>query len=102
MTDDRDADWRAKMSPDQFHITREEGTRLACTGKYWDHHEKGVYRCVCCDTKLFSSDAKVDAGSGWPSVFRPLAGESGAEEKDASHFMVPTEIHCQKCGCHLG
>jgi peptide-methionine (R)-S-oxide reductase len=84
--DPRDAEWRAKMSPEQYQITREKGTERAFTGKYWDHHEHGTYKCVCCGEALFDSESKFDSGSGWPSFFVPLS----------------TEIHCAKCGCHLG
>jgi peptide-methionine (R)-S-oxide reductase len=100
--DEKDDEYRAKMSPEQFHITREKGTERAFTGKYWNHKEKGVYRCVCCGAELFSSDTKYDSGSGWPSFYRPKVAENVAEEQDRSHLMVRTEIHCEKCGCHLG
>lgn len=100
--DPRDDEWRAKMSPEQYHITREKGTERAFTGKYWDHHEKGVYKCACCGAELFSSDAKYDSGSGWPSFYRPAVDENVGEHADRSHFMVRTEIVCTKCGCHLG
>jgi peptide-methionine (R)-S-oxide reductase len=100
--DPRDAEWRAKMSPEQYRITREKGTERAFTGKYWDNHEKGTYRCACCGAELFSSDAKYDSGSGWPSFYAPSNEENVATEEDRSAFMVRTEIHCQKCGCHLG
>lgn len=103
MSDDpRDSEWRAKMSPEQYRITREKGTERAFTGKYWDHHEQGTYKCVCCGAELFSSEAKFDSGSGWPSFFVPANEENVATDQDRSHFMVRTEIHCAKCGCHLG
>jgi peptide-methionine (R)-S-oxide reductase len=100
--DPRDDEWRAKMSPEQYQITRQKGTERAFTGKYWDHHEEGTYTCACCGAELFSSDAKYDSGSGWPSFYQPAVSENVGEEKDASHFMVRTEIVCTKCGCHLG
>ena len=100
--DPRDAEWRAKMSPEQYQITRQKGTERAFTGQYWDNHEAGTYKCACCGVPLFSSDAKYDSGSGWPSFYQPLDGENVGEHKDTSHFMVRTEIVCTECGCHLG
>ena len=103
MTDDaRDAKWREKLSPEQYHVTREKGTERAFTGKYWDHKEKGTYTCVCCGAELFSSDAKYESGSGWPSFWQPSAPENVGTEQDRSHFMVRTEIVCTQCGAHLG
>jgi peptide-methionine (R)-S-oxide reductase len=83
-------------------VTREKGTERAFTGKYWDHHERGRYRCVCGGAELFSSEAKYDSGSGWPSFSPPAEPADVGSEVDRSHMMVRTEIHCAKCGAHLG
>ena len=97
-----DDDWKAKLTPEQYRVTREHGTERAFTGAYHDHKEPGVYRCVCCDAELFHSDTKYDSGSGWPSFFKPLNPENVGEKEDTSHFMRRTEVHCTKCGAHLG
>ena len=94
--------WRALLTPEQFHVTREKGTERAFTGAYWDHHKKGVYACVCCGAELFSSDAKYDSGSGWPSFWTVLEGAPIAEERDTSFGMIRTEVHCARCDAHLG
>jgi peptide-methionine (R)-S-oxide reductase len=98
----QDDDWKKKLTPEQYRVTREKGTEPAFTGKYWDSHDEGVYRCVCCDAELFSSDTKFDSGSGWPSFYQPLAPANVAEEQDRSYGMARTEVHCHKCGAHLG
>jgi peptide-methionine (R)-S-oxide reductase len=97
-----DADWRAQLDPMQFAVTREKATERAFTGRYWDHHEHGIYRCVCCSTALFASDTKFDSGCGWPSYFKALDPAHVREERDASHGMVRTEILCNVCDAHLG
>jgi peptide-methionine (R)-S-oxide reductase len=97
-----DAEWKAELSPEQFEIMRKKGTERAFTGKYWDCHDKGVYKCAGCGAELFRSDDKFDSGSGWPSFTQPMAGENVAEEVDRSHFMERTEVHCNNCGAHLG
>lgn len=97
-----DAEWKAELSPEQYEIMRKKGTERAFTGKYWDCHDKGVYKCAGCGAELFQSDDKFDSGSGWPSFTKPLAGENVAEEVDRSHFMVRTEVLCHQCGAHLG
>jgi peptide-methionine (R)-S-oxide reductase len=97
-----DSDWRGRLSPIEYEVTRRKATERPFTGRYWDHVERGVYRCVCCDTPLFASDAKFDAGCGWPSYFAPVAEERVAEERDVSHGMVRTEILCARCDAHLG
>jgi peptide-methionine (R)-S-oxide reductase len=97
-----DAEWQAELSPEQFQVCRLKGTEPAFTGKYWDKHEKGVYRCSCCGEALFESDTKFDSGTGWPSFFQPLNKESVGEETDRSHGMVRTEVVCKACGAHLG
>lgn len=97
-----DAEWRAELSPEQYRILREHGTEPAFTGQYWDHHEAGEYRCAACGTPLFSSAAKFDSGSGWPSFYQALDGNAVAEKTDSSHGMVRIEALCRSCGSHLG
>jgi len=97
-----DAEWRAQLDPVQYQVTRHAGTERAFTGKYWDHHEEGIYTCVCCNTPLFRSDAKFDSGCGWPSYFEPLDPAKVIEKVDRSHGMLRTEIICAVCDAHLG
>ncbi len=97
-----DAEWRQLLTPEQYHVTRRKGTERAFTGAYWNHKEPGVYRCVCCGLELFASDHKYDSGCGWPSYWRPLKPEHIGTEPDYSFFMVRTEVHCARCGAHLG
>jgi len=97
-----DAEWKAELSPEQYAIMRNKGTERAFTGKYWDCHEQGVYRCAGCQAELFRSDDKYDSGSGWPSFTQPANPEKVAEEVDRSHGMQRTEVHCADCGAHLG
>ena len=97
-----DAEWRRELTPEQFQVTRRKGTERAFTGAYWDHHEPGVYRCVCCDAELFRSGHKFDSGTGWPSFWQPAVAENVATEDDNSHFMQRTEALCSRCGSHLG
>lgn len=94
--------WRAQLDDEQYHVTREKGTEAPFTGKYWDHWQNGVYHCVGCGQPLFRSDAKFDAGCGWPSFFEPLEGARLEESHDTSHNMVRTEIICSRCDAHLG
>jgi peptide-methionine (R)-S-oxide reductase len=95
-------EWKKKLTPEQYHVMREKGTERAFSGKYWDNHERGVYVCASCGAKLFSSDAKFDSGTGWPSFYQPMNNSCVAEEKDNSFFMQRTEVHCPVCGGHLG
>lgn len=97
-----DAEWRKILPPEVYEITRKKGTELACSGPFWDHHEKGTYKCVCCNLDLFTSTTKFESGTGWPSFFRPVAKENIREEVDTSFFMVRTEILCARCDAHLG
>lgn len=97
-----DEQYRAELTPEQYEITRNKGTERAFTGKYWDCHAPGTYRCVCCGAELFRSDDKFDSGSGWPSFTRPADPANIATDEDRSHSMVRTEITCSQCGAHLG
>ncbi len=94
--------WRAQLTPEQYEITRGNGTERAFTGEYWDHHADGQYRCVCCDALLFDSTAKFDSGSGWPSFFEPADVEHIQLEADNSLGMRRIEASCRRCGAHLG
>lgn len=97
-----DAEWAKQLTPEEFRIAREKGTERAFTGKYWDTKTQGVYKCVCCGEPLFDSSTKFESGTGWPSFFAPVSADVVETESDDSHFMRRTEIHCAKCGCHLG
>lgn len=97
-----DAEWRAMLDPLEYEVTRHAATERAFTGRYWDHHQHGIYTCVCCGTPLFESDAKFDSGCGWPSYFKPLDPDKVEEKVDRSHGMVRTEILCKVCDAHLG
>lgn len=97
-----DAEWKAQLTPEQYRITRKKGTERAFTGEYWDCHEPGVYRCVCCGQALFDADAKFESGTGWPSFFQPMDNEAVAEESDNSFWMRRTEVLCGRCNAHLG
>lgn len=100
--DKPDADWQAELTPEQFQVCRLKGTERAFTGKYWDKHEKGIYRCSCCGEALFDSAAKFDSGTGWPSFYQPLDRQAIDEETDRNHGMIRTEVVCKACGAHLG
>ena len=94
--------WRARLTPEEFHVMREKGTERAFTGEYWDCKEEGVYHCRCCGEPLFLSETKYDSGCGWPSFFQPADENKLVEERDTSHGMIRTEVMCKKCGAHLG
>lgn len=100
--DKTDADWRGKLTPEQYQVTRCKGTERAFTGIYHDCKDKGVYRCICCDAELFNSDDKFDSGTGWPSFTRPMDASNIHTETDTGHGMVRTEVTCRRCGAHLG
>ena len=95
-------EWRKQLTPEQYRIAREKGTERAFTGAYNDSKEPGVYRCVCCGTELFRSDAKFDSGTGWPSFTRPVANENVKTVEDVSHGMRRVEVMCAACDAHLG
>jgi len=97
-----DAELRAKLSPQQYHVTQEKGTEHPFSGAYWDNHEEGMYRCIVCSEPLFSSTDKFDSGTGWPSFTRPAESAAVETEADNALFMRRTEVHCRKCGAHLG
>jgi peptide-methionine (R)-S-oxide reductase len=97
-----DQEWREQLTPEQFAVARKKGTEPAFTGKYWDNHEPGTYKCVCCGAPLFQSDAKYDSGTGWPSFSAPIADENVKTETDSSYGMRRVEVLCAKCDAHLG
>lgn len=97
-----EAEWREKLDPDQYQVLRKSGTERAFTGKYWDDHRSGTYKCAGCGEPLFSSETKFESGSGWPSFFEPIDGSGIAEEEDRAFGMVRTEAKCANCGGHLG
>ena len=97
-----DAEWRAELTPDQYRILRQKGTEQAFTGAYWDEHRPGVYRCAACGAELFDANTKFESGSGWPSFYQPKAPDAVETETDRAFFMTRTEVHCARCGGHLG
>ena len=100
--DKTDAQWRTELSPEQYHVCREHGTERPFTGKYYAHHEDGIYRCSCCGAGLFDSAHKFDSGTGWPSFWEAATSGAVATSEDSSHGMRRTEVHCKNCGAHLG
>ncbi|HSH22110.1 MAG TPA: peptide-methionine (R)-S-oxide reductase MsrB, partial [Candidatus Caenarcaniphilales bacterium] len=100
--DKTDADWRAELPPERYHVLRQAGTEPPFTGKYNFSKETGMYRCGACNAPLFSSDAKYDSGSGWPSFTEPAVAEAVELREDSSHGMIRTEVLCARCGSHLG
>ncbi|MDX1344325.1 MAG: peptide-methionine (R)-S-oxide reductase MsrB [Sedimenticolaceae bacterium] len=97
-----DVDWRRELSDEQYHVCRQKGTERPFTGKYYQTKTSGTYRCTCCGEPLFRSDHKYDSGSGWPSFYQALDENAVETEEDQSHGMIRTEVHCRKCGAHLG
>jgi len=97
-----DEEWRDQLNPDEYAVCRQHGTERAFTGRYWDTKTPGVYHCAGCGEALFDSDTKYDSGSGWPSFYQPLDPDSVEENRDTTHGMIRTEVHCAKCDSHLG
>jgi peptide-methionine (R)-S-oxide reductase len=95
-------EWRRQLSRSSFDITRKADTEMAFSGVYWNLHEKGIFRCICCDTALFGSETKFESGTGWPSFWAPLAKENIKEVTDMSWGMVRTAVSCRRCDAHLG
>ncbi len=97
-----DAEWRQRLTPEQYHILREKGTERPFTGEYCNNHDKGMYRCAACGNELYNSDAKFDSGTGWPSFWAPAAPDTVTTHTDRTHGMARTELVCGRCGGHLG
>jgi len=97
-----EAEWRKQLSQSAFSITRRADTEVAFTGKLWNQHEKGLYRCICCGNALFNSDTKFDSGTGWPSFWAPIAPENIRTTRDTSLGMIRTAVSCTECDAHLG
>jgi len=97
-----DAEWQKELTPEEFAVARKKGTERAFTGRYWNNHEAGLYRCVCCGNALFRSQEKFESGTGWPSFWAPAAEENVSTESDTSLFMRRVEVLCSKCDAHLG
>jgi len=97
-----DAEWRKELTPEQYRVSRQCGTEAPFTGIYWDCHDAGVYRCVCCNTALFDAATKFDSGSGWPSFWQPYQSDHVIVKTDTSHGMVREEVCCKNCDAHLG
>jgi methionine-R-sulfoxide reductase len=97
-----DTEWKRRLNPEQYRVTRQAGTEPAFTGAYWDEHRTGTYKCVCCGARLFESATKYDSGCGWPSFFDHAEGADLATHEDRSWFMTRTEVRCARCNAHLG
>jgi peptide-methionine (R)-S-oxide reductase len=97
-----DAEWKQQLSPAAFEVTRHAATERPYSGEYWNNHDKGLYRCVCCGTALFSSETKFESGTGWPSFWQPVAKENVHESSDSSLSMTRTAVSCRLCDAHLG
>jgi peptide-methionine (R)-S-oxide reductase len=97
-----DEEWRKRLTSEQYHICREKGTEPAFTGEYWNLHEEGRFLCMACGEELFRSETKFDSGTGWPSFSAPAEADRIETEEDRSHGMSRTEVHCARCGAHLG
>lgn len=97
-----DAEWRERLTPEQYRVLRQKGTERPFANLYWDSKDKGVYRCAGCGAALFRSNTKYDSGSGWPAFWEPVSEDSVGMESDFSHGMIRTEVTCAQCGGHLG
>jgi len=97
-----ETEWRAQLTPEQYHVTREAGTECAFTGQYWNNHEPGAYHCICCGAPLFDSQTKFNSGTGWPSFYQPGQSSAVSEHRDTQYGMVRTEVRCARCDAHLG
>jgi peptide-methionine (R)-S-oxide reductase len=97
-----DTEWQQQLSPVSYQVTRHAGTERAFTGNTWNNHDHGIYRCICCDNALFSSETKFESGTGWPSFWQPIAKENVVETADDSLGMSRTEVKCRECDAHLG
>lgn len=97
-----DEEWKKILAPEEYNVTRKHGTERAFSSPYHDNKKKGVYKCIGCGTDLFSSDTKYDSGTGWPSFWQPVAKENVGTQVDKSFFMQRVEVHCARCGAHLG
>jgi peptide-methionine (R)-S-oxide reductase len=95
-------EWREELSPEQYAVLRQAGTERAFTGKYWNCHDDGIYRCAACGAELFDSSAKFESGTGWPSFWQPLVSDAVTLVEDRTHGMSRTEVRCRRCGSHLG
>jgi peptide-methionine (R)-S-oxide reductase len=97
-----DAEWKRQLSPISYDVTRHAGTERPYTGDTWNLHDRGIFRCICCDTALFNSETKFDSGTGWPSFWQPIARENVVESSDSSLEMDRTAVSCRRCDAHLG
>jgi peptide-methionine (R)-S-oxide reductase len=97
-----DEEWRAELTPEQYAVLRRAGTERAFTGKYWDCHDDGIYRCAACGAELFDAKTKFESGTGWPSFYEPAFADAVVTVDDRTHGMVRTEVRCRRCGSHLG